>query len=49
MLKSLASKDCAEMLKNDMVVVSCEFGSSVCQFTPAGNWRGGAGGWAKAR
>ena len=25
MLKSLASKDCAEMVKDDEVVVNCEF------------------------
>ena len=32
MLKSLASKDCAEMLKDDKVAVSCEFCSY--EFTP---------------
>ena len=32
MLKRLASKDCAEMLRDDEVVVNCEFCSSVYQF-----------------
>ena len=33
MLKSLAPKDRAEMVKDDKVVMTCEF-SSVYQFTP---------------
>ena len=33
MLKSLARKDRAEMVKDDKVVVTCEFCSSVYQFT----------------
>jgi len=34
MLKSFAPKDRAEMVKDDKVVVTCEFCSSVYQFTP---------------
>ena len=34
MLKSFAAKDRAEMVKDDKVVVTCEFCSSVYQFTP---------------
>ena len=34
MLKSFASKDRAEMVKDGKVVVTCEFCSSVYQFTP---------------
>jgi molecular chaperone Hsp33 len=34
MLKSFASKDRAEMVKDDKVVVTCEFCSSVYEFTP---------------
>src|SRR4029077_4156797 len=34
MLKSFAAKDRAEMVKDGKVVVTCEFCSSVYQFTP---------------
>ena len=34
MLKSFAPKDRADMVKDDKVVVTCEFCSSVYQFTP---------------
>src|SRR3954471_17564007 len=34
MLKSFAAKDRAEMVKDDKVVVTCEFCSSVYEFTP---------------
>jgi molecular chaperone Hsp33 len=34
MLKYLAPKDRAEMVKDDKVVVTCEFCSSVYEFTP---------------
>jgi molecular chaperone Hsp33 len=34
MLKSVAPKDRAEMVKDHKVVVTCEFCSSVYQFTP---------------
>ena len=34
MLKSFAPKDRAEMVKDGKVVVTCEFCSSVYQFTP---------------
>ena len=34
MLKSFAPKDRAEMVKDNKVVVTCEFCSSVYEFTP---------------
>jgi len=34
MLKSFAPEDRADMVKDDKVVVTCEFCSSVYQFTP---------------
>ena len=40
MLKSFDAKDRAEMVKDGKVVVTCEFCSSVYEFTPA---RGGGG------
>jgi molecular chaperone Hsp33 len=34
MLESVAPKDRAEMVRDDKVVVNCEFCSSVYEFTP---------------
>jgi molecular chaperone Hsp33 len=34
MLKSFSSKDRADMVKDNKVVVTCEFCSSVYEFTP---------------
>ena len=34
MLKSFAAKDRADMVKDDKVIVTCEFCSSVYEFTP---------------
>jgi hypothetical protein len=47
MMKRFAPKDRAEMVEDDKVVVTCEFCSSVYQFTPQEAGSDRFVGWAK--